>query len=358
MNPLGHRLVASPADVEKQLAEFWRTASTDEQAVMRACSMNLVVVCGDAEGEPARTTELIARIAETAPGRALVVSPARASASEGLEVYVSAHCHRGPGGDQVCSEQVTIETGKSGRDLVPGTVLQLLVEDMPVYTWWRRRELNGGSWLDPLLDLSDYWVLDSATASAAGRQLNRLDALASRPSWRGRVIDAAWARLEPWREAVASFFDHAAERPVLQCITGLRVEAGGQAASAYLAGWLVSRLGFRAGDGARAWLRGDGRPVEPAFVHHDGRCAGGISSVRIDAERDGQTLVFDVRLPEGRDDCLLLSAEAGGCRLHEGRIRLPTLDEAALVCGLLQRPGPDPVYRAALKDAARIAESR
>ena len=58
---------ALAALVERQLAEFWRTASTDDQAVMRACSMNLVAVCTDEPGDIARATDDMARVAEAVP---------------------------------------------------------------------------------------------------------------------------------------------------------------------------------------------------------------------------------------------------------------------------------------------------
>ena len=51
--------MGSPFDVEERLAELWRAASSDEQPVLRACSMNLVVVCADGDRELAETTELV-----------------------------------------------------------------------------------------------------------------------------------------------------------------------------------------------------------------------------------------------------------------------------------------------------------
>jgi len=248
MDPLGNRRVPSPAEVERQLARFWREASTDEQPVTRACSMNLVAICADREDDLRRTTELIASIAETVPGRALVVAPPAADAA-GLAVYVSAHCHRGAGGAQVCSEQVTIQPGASGLELVPGTVLQLLVEDMPVYTWWRRKELGPAHLLDPLIALSDYWVLDSTEASRPAAHLETMHGLASRGAWHGHAIDAAWARLSPWREEIASCFDDPTLRPALDRLTRVEVESGEAVAAA------ATR--------AAAWPRSASSPTTP-----------------------------------------------------------------------------------------------
>jgi glucose-6-phosphate dehydrogenase assembly protein OpcA len=352
MDPLGHRAVPSPALVERQMAEFWRKASTDEKAVMRACSMNLVTVCTDEAEDVERVTGQMARVAETVPGRALVVGSA--GAPEGLDVYVSAHCHRGPGGAQVCSEQVTLTVGRSGFDLVPGTVLQLLVEDMPVYTWWRRTELDDHPWLEPLLDLSDYWVLDSATCRHPAQHLQALAALAARESWRGLVVDAAWARLEPWREAIASFFDNPSLRPALERITRISVAGAGPVAFAYFAGWLASRLGLRPAGRRGELRRTDGSSVQFEFVEAPVVQPGRAASVRMEAGRDGETIFFDVRLADVNDDRLRLSAFAEGHRLEPRTIKLPARDQCALLCGLLQQTGPDRVYREALDAAAAM----
>jgi len=352
MDPLGRRAVASPADVERQLAEFWREASTDEQAVMRACAMNLVVICSDETDDLRRATELVAAIAPTAPCRALVVASPGENDAE-LDVYVSAHCHRGAGGAQVCSEQVTIEPGASSLDLVPATVLQLLVEDMPVYTWWRRRELDASALLDPLVDLSDYCILDSATSEAGGAHLNAMLALSSRRSWAGHVIDAAWARLAPWREALASFFDDPARLPALDRITRVEVEAGGGIAQAYLAGWLASRLGYRQEADGR-WTRPDGVNVEFVFRRAERLSGDEVAAARIEAEQNDATISFTAGPVDERKECLSLTITSKGLAVPPHKIRMPSLDETGMICGLLQRTGRDPVFEEALGVAARL----
>lgn len=353
MDPLGRRPVPSPGDVERQLAEFWRGASTDEQAVMRACAMNLAVVCADDEDDLRRATELVAGIAAMAPGRSLVVGPPGGDAAD-LDVYVSAHCHRDAGGAQVCSEQVTIEPGASSLDLVPGTILQLLVEDMPVYLWWRRRELDPTPLLVPLVDLSDYWILDSATSGASGAHLRAMLALSSRRSWAGHVIDAAWARQAPWREALASFFDDPALRPALDRITRVEVEAGGPIAHAYLCGWIASRLRFRSEADGR-WSRPDGVNVEFAFRRIRGLAGGEVAAARIEAELADTPVIFSAGPADEGSECLSLTVTGEGHSVPRRTIRLPSLDETGMICGLLQRTGRDPVFEEALVLAARMA---
>jgi glucose-6-phosphate dehydrogenase assembly protein OpcA len=345
---MAEAVMGSPFDVEARLGELWREASSDGEPVLRACSMNLVVVCDDGERELARTTELVGRIAETVPARALVIGPPRREADDELEVYVSAHCHRGAGGAQVCSEQVTIQPCPSTLDRVPGTVLQLLVEDMPVYTWWRRRGLDEEPLLDPLAGLSDTWVLDSSGSRRPADRLESIRALASRETWPGSVVDLAWVRLEPWRDAVASFFDDPALRPALDGIKRIAIATGGPAtargvsvAGAYLAGWIVSRV--------------DGEAVALSFSTVDDLESGEVSAVTIEADHNDTHVVFDARSNAARDG-LSLEVRAGAHRLATRRLRLPRLDTAALACGVVQQTDRDPVFRAALSAAVRILQ--
>lgn len=353
------------AEVEHELAELWRGSSEGGVAVVRACTLNLVVACtGERDADDA--TRLIARIAETEPGRSIVIVP-RPDRPRGLDTWVSAHCHRGAGGATVCSEQITLEVGQGAAELVPASVLQLLVEEMPVYVWWRRPSLDGEPLLEPLRDLSSLLIVHAGALAAPRLALERLDRVSRHGEWRGRVSDLTWVRLEPWREAVASFFDAPAHRELARRIDVVGIAAGGPvddahftAAGAYLAGWLASRLGWHPGDGG-GWRRPDGGGVR-LELRHDGQLAAGeVAEIRL--------VVGEGRRGEQRSEATLLASRAGcggDCvRLRStiaGRdarapqlLKLPPADEPELLCGLLQAIGPDPVYRAALAEAARLA---
>ena len=183
------------ADIETQLANFWRQASSDDQAVVRASTHNLIVVCETGD-DVARATEAVAVLSEQHPGRVIVVctEPAGDGSSE-LDAFVTTHCHLGSGGNRVCSEQVTLKArGPAGVDLVPETVLQLLEGDCPVYTWWRRPELATDPLWEPLARLSDRCIVNSATAADPVGVLGDLAALARTDAARGSRRGARWSR--------------------------------------------------------------------------------------------------------------------------------------------------------------------
>ena len=114
-------------------------------------------------------------------------------------------------------------------ELVPGTILRLLVEDMPVRVLWRRPSLTGEALLRPLRDLADRLIVNSARFDAPIEQPRELKEVAFEPAWKGHPADLTWARLEPWREALASFFDGPMMRSHLERLTRVAVSAGGPA---------------------------------------------------------------------------------------------------------------------------------
>jgi glucose-6-phosphate dehydrogenase assembly protein OpcA len=350
--------VRGVAGVEAGLAELWRQASTAGQNVYRACTVNLVVVCADGARDREEATRLVLGVSETAPGRAVVIAAAEAAPGDGsLEPYVSAHCHRGPNGAEICSEQVILEARGAGRGLVAGTVLQLLVEEMPVYTLWRRPGLATDPLLAPLLELSDRFIVDGARYARPRTFLRELHAVAAARG--GTAVDLTWARLDPWREALASLFDPPAALAALERITACDVAAGGPAeedgltvAGGYVAGWLASRLGWERCP--RGWRLHGGPVVRPRFLTAAEAPPGEPDSARIEALGDDTELAYVAqRTGDERDLVRLFTEEAGRCALSR-LLRLPRRGEAALLCGALQHVEPDPVFEAALHEAASL----
>lgn len=347
MSLSGARRVPSPAEVEAELASFRQEVG--EGVVLRACSLNLVVVC-DCGADRQRVTEMIAAISRDMPSRALLVGRRAAGEPHRLDVFVSTHCHRTPSGVQVCSEQVTIEAPHDDRELVPATVLQLLVEEMPVVIWWRPELTGGDPWLETLPALADCWLVDSARSLNGVEQLQQLELLRAHPRWHGQILDAAWVKLDRWRESMASFFDGRSMRPALERVSEIEVVATHELSAAYFAGWLASRLEIGADDGG--WARADGTPVRIALETVEGSSESGILSVKLVAELRGESLLAHAMLDE--QGLLQLRLSTDRLRLRKLQLRLPALDEAGWVCGMLQRRGRDPVYEASAAIARRL----
>jgi hypothetical protein len=239
-------------------------------------------------------------------------------------------------------------------------VLHLLCEDLPVYTWWRRPLDDGDPLLRPLAWLSNRFVVDTASHPDPANALAVLASLASDRTWKGNTGDLAWARLGAWRELLASFFDSSLTLARARQVTGFSVASGGPAsggkgtaASAYLAGWLASRLDF--GSGPRAgWIRPDGAPVDLHLAHDSDLPAGEIGSARIETlDGDVPATFLAERLSPFRPLVRLTVEIEGTCPLPRIQ-KLGATEEAALLCDELERDARDVVFESALSVAAHL----
>ena len=343
------------AKLERQLAEYWQASSSGSAAVVRARSANLVIVCRDRD-DLTPVTETVAALAEIHPGRTLTVVADADAADDGLSAQVALHCNRSDGEARVFSEQIDLEARGAGVEWLPQTVLQLLVGDCPVYTWWRSElEPDDPRW-PALAGLSNRFVVDSALAASPGATLSGLLQLAGRDI---RVGDLQWIRLRPWAELVASQFDPAVATPYLQQVSAIEVHgagtptAGNSVAGAYLAGWLAGRLGWEVRgadelqrrDGARVSLRCThdpaGVPGEPTMVRIV--CAGGDPAATFTAERLG------LATPAVR---LRMDVEHACPLPYIGR--LERTEDSALLCREIERTGRDPLFIESLTGAVRL----
>jgi glucose-6-phosphate dehydrogenase assembly protein OpcA len=358
------------ADIEKELTRFWRESSTDERAVVRACTHNLIVVCED-DDDLAAATNSVAELMEQHPGRALVVSTVdpeqEGDSGPGLDAFVSTHCHLAAGGRLVCGEQVTLKArGEASVELVPKTVLQLLEGSCPVYVWWRRSRYAADPLWAPFAEVADRCIVSSSGASDPLRILQDLAELASVDAWNCAPGDLAWIRLDAWRQVIAQEFDPEFALALLDRISAVEIGAGGPAskrgttaATAYLVGWLASRLGWGLDQARGVWRRPDGGEVEvrivPAPVVHSRL----VSSVTIvTSTESGRETVFTAERAAPGQDVIRLRVETEGTCPLPYTVKIERRDDVPLLSGELARGSRDPVFREALDAAARWAMAR
>jgi glucose-6-phosphate dehydrogenase assembly protein OpcA len=247
--------------IERELNELWKSAASGDGdqrgAVTRTCTLNLVAVVGGSRAEGA-VTEAVDRLTGTHPNRAIVVTAEAEGPAAGeapLDAWVQAHCQIPvPGRPQVCCEQITIVARGEGVARVPGTILPLLVPDLPVVVWYPEGEPFAHQLYGRLADLADRVIVDSETFSDPEAGLRELAGLA--PA--ALVSDLAWGRLTLWRELVAQCFDSPAVVPQLGEIERVRVtvdQRSSRVPALLLAGWLAARLGWRVASAGGGELR-------------------------------------------------------------------------------------------------------
>ena len=373
--------------IERELASLWKAASTSPEgragpAVTRACHLNLLVECSSEE-EASRATATIAQVTRACPSRVVMavtsepagpggaVGPGGGTGSGGagnLEAFISAHCSFTPGaakGRQVCCEQITIMADAAARARLPGSVLPLLLHDLPVVLWWPGDLRPAGADTYRLIDASDRVVLDSRRFSDAAEGFAQLAGL-------GRPInDLAWQRLRPWRELAAGQFDGRIFEDYPARIETIEVEHAGGAASqaeALLLGcWVASRLRWRpAPPTSSGATRNETQTTPPprafSFLQQGGASARLLVHALPDQEPAGliRTLIlraadasFTLRRTADSECVTVHIAVSEACPMSRVA-RVVVRDDATLLCRSLQAGGRDNIYDEALKLAALL----
>jgi glucose-6-phosphate dehydrogenase assembly protein OpcA len=386
--PLGERTQIDVRAIERELNDLWKQLAegqNDEahQAVTRTCVLNLIVVTGGGRAAE-RATETVAQLTSRHPNRAFVISAAPNARKDVLDAWVQTHCQMpSPGRPQVCGEQISIEARGAAVDRVPGTLLPLLVPDVPVMLWWPRGEPSDDPRFLKFADYVDRVIVDSATFAKPEAGLVRLAALLSSASPNhsaeaeaadrsagasAAISDLAWSRLTPWRELTAQFFDAPALVPHLAEISRVTVEyeahdgaAGDRSQALLLLGWLAARLGWRPGEAPgeqsgitrlrMAAANGDPiaielRPAAPADDLLDR-----LSALTIECRRARFSVARDAA-----PDCAVARSEVEGMQPIQRKVRLERLDQASLIGEELRLLGRDQAFEMALKVAAKLIE--
>lgn len=218
-------------DVERELGRL-RAASTglDEAPRLRASVMTHIAWV------PERWVEAVqgvmSELGERHPSRVILLFPQPDAERDAIDADVDLRCFMREGVEkEVCSEVVTLRLC-GGRAHAPASIVQpLLVSDLPVFLRWRGELTLGSAELEQLIDIADRLVVDSREWSDPAKTFaelaGRLDDVA--------VSDIAWARTQPWRQAIASLWPDVAETD------SVRV-AGPKAEGLLLGRWLACRL--------------------------------------------------------------------------------------------------------------------
>ena len=322
--------------IEKRLADIWREEQDEERAVTRAALWNVVAHTWNGEAQ-ARASAVLGRASASVPQRTIVIRADPRGEGE-MASWISANCHLiGGGGQQVCSEEVSIMASGDRMKHVPPLVASLLLPDMPVAVWWigdLPHDLH--DYVDTLLEPADRLIVDSSNFDSADDF-----ALVCRIGEETTTApaDLSWARIEEWRAATAMVFDPPSMRGRLRTIARVRVTSGGgmslgahSEAVLYIA-WMRAQLGVQVPfEFAQA---GDESGIAAAEIHfEDGHVA------RIHSARDRGVVVGNIDGTQSTLECITRALGRG---------------EEDLIVRLLKRPEADRVFVRTLRGAREIA---
>jgi len=290
----------TPDRVDDALRKLLRERHADDEGLAPARVLNLVVIVDrDWKGEVSNRLAKVGRfhasrtvLCAVEDGRTKLDAWAAISADEPRE------------GISVMHEQVEIDLGPQHLPRLNTIIDPVIVSELPTVLWSPHGHEEG---VESVRQMVDVMLLDSDDGSEPGEALERAwDLLES-----AYVVDLAWLRTTPWRERLASSFDPPSRQAALRELGGITIRhrASSRSSALLLAGWLTSRLGWKA---HRLESDGGQRLQGAAGAEH-----GDVKVVLQDADQDVPGLAGVTVSAEGFT--LSLDRQRGGLRACEQR---------------------------------------
>jgi glucose-6-phosphate dehydrogenase assembly protein OpcA len=323
--------------IDQELKKLWQDSAG---AMTRASLMNLAVYSEEA-GSLSNNTQLMAKIAENHACRAIVIEADCNATEDGVDAWISAHCHvSGAGSQQICSEQISFLLKGGCTTLLPNIVFSHLDSDLPFYLWWQ------GEFREPMDPQLWAWVdrviYDSQSWKDFRAQMRLVESAEEEAKQRMVFCDLNWTRLDNARFAIAQFFDHPASHHHFAKISKIRIDfaTGFRSTAVLFAGWLAAQLNWRSEkkDAANklTFVDSSGREIDVELREQSGEPIGELAVETPEVE-------FLVTYAKCGD---LLEVSRG----KPGEKRMPQLMPAAkhdlvsLMSEELMRGGPHHVY--------------
>jgi Glucose-6-phosphate dehydrogenase subunit len=166
-------------------------------------------------------------------------------------------------------EQVTILVSGNAMHSAAHIVQPLLKPDLPIYLWWLNDPPHNSPVFADLVHMSSRTIVDSNTFLRPEAGITSISTFLQQEPDSSAVSDLNWARVTPWRELVAQFFDVTEYRPYLAGVHRIEIEHAVAPESGYstegevspdpiqallLAGWLKTILNWKLADDTTANL--------------------------------------------------------------------------------------------------------
>lgn len=358
--------------VDRQMNQLRKELSRqmDDVSPVVTHVFNLVVYTDSAHLAEQISTDL-ASVSRRHPSRAIILIADRWHEESPIDAEVRLLCaaQKG-GGPPLCFEQVFVTVQGRAADHLSSVVVPLLIPQVPTYLWWPGQPLFGHRLFHRLLASADQLVVDSGQFQSPGDGLNDLARLCS---GRYGVNDLNWARLKPWREIIAQFFDAPQVTPyahAIRCISmafGSGQGAYGKSTAGLLLilGWVASELGMEpettldtvaTRDVSLSLLQRNALvDIDVGFRDAGSEAAGKLLSFELRAQiRGGPEAVFLVR----RSSDLLhahVTMQVGAESQISRVVALDMKDGPGLMADELAAAGHDHLYERVVEMAARIA---
>jgi hypothetical protein len=239
--------IVPPSEIESQLLRIWD--SLDKTNKMRACLFNLIIF-NQLSSRTDYIRGIVQKIIDKFPCRVLFVSHDADPSKSYLKTAVSVIASEGKHAT-VCDD---IDIGVAGSDWerVPYVIIPHIVPDLPVYLLWAEDPTKSHPLFQPLANLATRIIFDSESADSLFGFSEKL--LSMKEQKARDIADLNWARLEGWRDMLASTFDAQDRLADLHDIKGLKITFNARETeffchlkiqAMYLLALLSARLGWK-----------------------------------------------------------------------------------------------------------------
>ena len=359
------------AALEQELTQLWKETESSRadsfHPVVRACTMNLIVVTEDEQGADA-VAAMVGEVTMEHPARILLAVLDRRANESSLNAWISARCAiPEPGQEQVCSEQITLVARGEDVGKIASSVTSLLVPDVPTVLLWKTSVRTSDPVLRSLLAISDRAMIDSSEELAPLPTLLAWGALAREGSETATLGDLGWTHATAWRAVLAKAFEpvevrrflYATDTVVVEYSASTTPRHSGFSQALLLTAWLAHVLEWR-NKGIPCEVRGGS--VSFSFFRQENMVSVQLNPVASPANEPGgierMTIGagagFSIELQEGEPRSEIVMTETRGGHKKECVVPLRTLSESELMADELEILQRDEQYEQALNTLAAV----
>lgn len=333
-SPLIEGLKVPVSAIETGLNEFWRRQAHDSHtALLRTATMTLVLISRD-QAMLRFFIRTAPELARHHPGRIIIVGMHCNTNDGAIDAHISAHCHWSPAGDkQLCCEQIVLCCPESETAHLPGTLLPLLLVDLPVILYWPDDLSEAPDW-PTLWPHVDRLIIKSPEQFADWSELVRYAHRVRQIPGAERITDMAWLYLTPWRQAAARYFDGPDGKELAQNISHIRVTAHTAAMSStvgWFLAWLMTQWDWQKIAENDLQFLHDGRLISATVDHVQplSESVSGLHAIELHTRRGGRVVRLWIRRRSGRE------FEYGESEKYQHLLAVTQCTDAHLLCGEL-----------------------
>ena len=234
----------SPAQIEQELKRIWGALETKN--ITRACLFNLIFFTYE-NPRKAYFQKVAHSVVEKFPSRILFITIDQTSQKEELITRVSM-LFSGKTEYDVACDYIEVQASHSSQTRIPSLILTYILPDLPVYLIWGEDLGQKELLLQSLEPLANRIIFDSeATCNLSLFAKYCL----KQQSVHYDIADLNWARIESWRDILASVFSSEEKLERIQQTQTLHISYNAQQStffchakiqSLYLQAWLACQL--------------------------------------------------------------------------------------------------------------------